>query len=363
MTSLSAPIAIWALTTGGAHLGRRLIQHLVNGQLFVAAAVDDAAFDATSFVRLRDAVTRHFDRFEAHVFIMATGIVVRTLVDLIRHKTEDPAVVVMDETGHYAISLLSGHLGGANQLARELAGISGAAPVITTATDLRGVPAIDLIAQERGLHIENPDAIRTVSAALLRQETVTVCDPFGRLQGALPDSLVRPIDLNAEDPVGAEFGNGPAVMVHDIHVDLPPEVLILRPASLFAGLGCNRGSPAGEITALLKTVLMRFGLARRSLAGLASVDLKADEEGLETAARHYDLPLTFYTRDQLAAVADIRTPSATVKKHIGIPSVCEAAALLASNNGDLIVPKQRTRNVTVAIARRAFTSSVSDRAI
>ncbi len=363
MTSLSAPIAIWALTAGGAHLGRRLNQHLVNGRLFVAAAVADASVEATAFVRLQDAVTRHFDRFEAHVFIMATGIVVRTLVDLIRHKTEDPAVVVMDETGHYAISLLSGHLGGANQLTRELAGISGAAPVITTATDLRGVPAIDLIAQERGLQIENPDAIRFVSAALLRQETIAVCDPFGQLQGALPANMVRSIELNAENPTGTGWGHGPAVMVHDIHVDLPPEVLILRPASLFVGVGCNRGTPAGEITSLLETALKRFGLARRSLAGVASVDLKADEAGLETAAGNYRLPLSFFTRDQLAAVANIRTPSATVEKHIGIPSVCEAAALLASDNGHLIVPKQHTRNVTVAIARRAFTSSVSDQAI
>jgi cobalt-precorrin 5A hydrolase len=363
LPSLSSSIAIWTLTSGGADLGCRLNQHLVNGQLFVAASVEAAAFEATTFSGLREAVIRHFDRFEAHVFIMATGIVVRTLADLIRHKTRDPAVLVMDETGHYVISLLSGHLGGANQLARELASIIGAAPVITTATDLRGVPAIDLIAQERGLRIENPDAIRTVSAALLRGETIKVCDPFAWLQGALPATMVRPIDPNAENPAGAEIGTGPAVMVHDIHVDLPPEVLILRPASLFVGLGCNRGTPAGEITALLDTVLMRFGLARRSLAGLASVDLKADEEGLETAARRYGLPLTFFTRDRLAAVADIRTPSATVKKHIGIPSVCEAAALLASDNGDLIVPKQRTRNVTVAIARCAFTSSVSDRAI
>ncbi len=364
MISLSAPIAIWALTAGGAALGRRLTSHLDNGRLFVAASVDTEISDEIQpFRRLHDAVTRQFDRFEAHVFIMAAGIVVRTLGDQIRHKTVDPAVLVMDETGQYVISLLSGHLGGANRLARELAGAIGAAPVITTATDLRGVPAIDLIAQERGLHIENPAAIRAVSAALLRQDTVAVCDPFDRLQGALPHTMMRPVDLTAETPASAGFSDGPAVMVHDIHVDLPPEVLILRPASLFAGVGCNRGTPVGEITAHLETVLTRFGLARMSLAGLASVDLKADEAGLKAAARHYHKPLSFFTRDQLATVTDIRNPSATVEKHIGIPSVCEAAALMASDNGHLIVPKQRTRNVTVAIARRTFTSSVSDRGI
>ncbi|MBL0714563.1 MAG: cobalt-precorrin 5A hydrolase [Desulfosarcina sp.] len=357
MTSLSAPIAIWALTEGGAVLGARLNQYLDKGQLYVAASVHRPAFQAESFERLRDAVVQQFERYDAHVFVMATGIVVRTLADLIRHKTVDPAVVVMDETGRHVISLLSGHLGGANALTHRIAELLGAEPVITTATDLQGLPAIDLIARERGLAIENPEAIRTISAALLRHQSIAVCDPYGCLQGALPEAMVRSIDLKAEKPAGACLDGGPTVLVHDIHVDLTPEVLILRPASLFAGIGCNRGTPGREIRELLKTVLARFGLAPESLAGIASVDLKADEVGLQAAADALNLPLAFYSRDQLANVTGIPNPSATVKKHIGISSVCEAAALLASRNGNLIVPKQTTRNVTVAIARRCFISS------
>ncbi len=357
MTLRSAPVAIWALTAGGADLGRRLKSRLVNAQLFVAASVHQADKSAARFERLREAVATAFTQFEAHVFVMATGIVVRTLADLLRHKAVDPAVVVMDETGRYAISLLSGHLGGANALAHKIADLLGAEAVITTATDLRGVPAIDLIAREHGLTIENHDAIRSISAALLRNETILLYDPYGCLRGALVDAEVRVIEAETMRSGEADLGSHPTVLVDDIQIDLPPEVLILRPASLFVGLGCNRGTPGHEIRDLLAAVLAEYGLAPKSLAGFASVDLKSDEAGIIEVATEFGLPLDFFARDHLALVADIPNPSVAVEKHIGIPSVCEAAALLAAGDGQLIVPKQTTRNVTVAVARRSFSSS------
>ena len=358
MTSLSRQIAVWALTKGGAELGRRLMEHLTNGCLYVSAPVHQPGLSARRFEGLREALVENFRGYEAHVFIMATGIVVRSLVDQLRHKAEDPAVLVMDETGRHVISLLSGHLGGANALARRVAKLLGAEPVITTATDLRSLPAIDLIARERGLAIENHAAIRLVSGALLRGDPIGICDPQGCLGNALTEVDIQSIDLGVDGPPPTGHGRLPIVYVDDIEIDLPPEVLILRPASLFVGLGCNRGTPAHEIRELLEVVLAKNGLAPKSLAGFASVDLKSDEPGMIEAADVFGLPLDFYSRQQLAQVADIRTPSAAVEKHIGIPSVCEAAAILAAGRGKLIVPKQTTRNVTVAVARRPCSSSV-----
>ncbi|MDJ0854084.1 MAG: cobalt-precorrin 5A hydrolase [Desulfobacterales bacterium] len=355
MISFDSKIAIWALTGGGAELGRQLNAHLANGRLHVTASVYHPDLAARRFDGLRDALVANFNRFEAHIFIMATGIVVRSLVELLRHKAEDPAVLVMDETGRHVISLLSGHLGGANELARRVAKVLGGEPVITTATDLRGIPAIDLIASERGLAIENHDAIRLISGTLLRRDPVGVYDPHGCLGSALAEVDTRSIDLRAAKTDGSLL---PAIVVDDIEIDLPPEVLILRPASLFVGLGCNRGTPAPEIRELLETVLATNGLAPKSLAGFASVDLKSDEAGIVELADEFGLPVGFYSRQQLAQVADIRNPSAVVEKHIGIPSVCEAAAILAAGRGKLIVPKQTTRNVTVAVARRSCSSSV-----
>ena len=160
-------IAIWALTREGARLGRRMRRLLTESHLFLGEGAGDTVEKEFRFERLGDALQAHFHCYDGHVFIMATGIVIRSVAHLLQHKTKDPAVVVVDECGQHAISLLSGHLGGANALARRIGEGMGARPVITTATDLQKVPAIDLIAQERGLIVETPGSIRHVSMALL----------------------------------------------------------------------------------------------------------------------------------------------------------------------------------------------------
>lgn len=357
MTAHFNSIAIWTLTAKGTDLGRRLQEHLPESRLFVGQRAAASAPGATPFTRLAETLPRHFHQYTGHVFIMAAGIVVRSLEGLLQHKTKDPAVVVMDECGQYAISLLSGHLGGANDLARRIGVRFGALPVITTATDLNQVPAIDLIAQERHLAIENPEAIRHVSMALLEGRSIALHDPYGYLQGALPDNVLKVGDNAATGVAKGNNFSGPGVWVDDIRIDRLAETLILRPASLFIGVGCNRHTPAAEMRALLERVLAQFSLAADCIAGLASIDIKADEEGLLELARDLSRPLSFFTRDQLATVPDIPSPSTMVEKHVGVPSVCEAAAILASGRGPLIVPKQTTPNVTIAIARKSSTSS------
>ena len=137
-------------------------------------------------------------------------------------------------------------------------------------------------------------------------------------------------------------------------MDLPSSTLVLRPASLVAGIGCNRNTAAAEIKSLLEEVLTNAGLSLLSLKGLASIDVKSDEEGLIELSRQFDLPLVFFKQQELNQVINIENPSAVVEKHVGVKSVCEAAAILAARNGTLIVPKQKTKNVTVAIARIDF---------
>ena len=354
----SKHIAIWALTSAGARLGRKLQADFPGSRLFVGHRAHGDLEGTTRFERLADVLPEYFKHYDGHVFIMATGIVVRSVAHLLQQKTEDPAVVVMDECGHHAISLLSGHIGGANTLARQIGDCCGARPVITTATDLQNVPAIDLIAQERGLTIENPAAIRHVSMALLEGRSITLHDPDGRLTGALPDDCFSSGEsANSSNGNKEKLPMGPGIWVDDIRVDLPSEILILRPASLFIGMGCNRNTPVSEIRDLVSRVLDDHNLAPTSIAGLASIDLKADEEGLLELAASLAQPFVFFSRDQLASVKDVPSPSTMVEKHVGVKSVCEAAAILASGKGQLIVPKQTTPNVTVAIARKPFTSS------
>lgn len=346
--------AIWALTPNGVKLARIIAEGMADSALFITDKLAATMEVAGRFARLKDEVDRQFVSFPRHIFIMATGIVVRSLASLLIHKTTDPAVVVCDEAGRFAVSLVSGHVGGANALAREVARITGGQAVITTATDVNQVPAIDVIAVENGLTIENPDAIKAVNMALLTGNPIFVHDPYGKMARQLPQDQAIPSALDVLDP------NEAGVFVDHIRLDLPPQVLVLRPGSLVAGMGCNRGSDVEEMHDLLVETFAKNNLAIASLRALATVDLKADEPGLLALAESLNVPLRIFTRDRLKAVEQVPTPSAMVEKHIGVKSVCEAAALLATHRGQLIVPKQKTANVTVAVAADGCISSASD---
>ncbi len=354
--------AVWALTPQGAALAAVLCRSLPDTDLFLSASLKkkgdekekgkkntfwDVGISATYFDRLSHSLSRCFHQYSAHIFIMSAGIVVRMIAPLIRHKTLDPAVVVMDERGIHAISLLSGHMGGANELAEKAALITGANPVISTATDINHVPAIDLIAKEAGLLIENPQAIRHISMALLKGEKIFLHDPRGLLKDKIPADCLYPFEKEFPPDI-------PGVYADEHLQALPPRVLILRPPSLAAGMGCNRGTDREEMKMLLLETLARSGLSRNSVYTLASVDLKKDEEGLLALAAELRLPLVFFSGEELNTVTTIENPSAAVEKHIGAQSVCEAAAILASGMGKLMVPKRKTRNVTLAVAGKIF---------
>jgi cobalt-precorrin 5A hydrolase len=250
--------------------------------------------------------------------------------------------------------LLAGHLGGANDLTRRVAEMIQADPVITTATDVNDKMAIDVLAKENRLSIENPPAIKTVNMALLTDQPIWMHDPFGVLRDKIPG--VVQVDGKGLSKWKATKDSAAAIYVGDKRADLPAGVLILRPASLVAGIGCNRNTPMEEIKGLLEDVLENHCLAGASLERIATIDLKADEPGLLELAETLDVPVDFYSREKLSQIKDIQTPSTLVENHIGVKSVCEAAAILASKMGTLIVPKQKTPNVTVALARKASIS-------
>jgi len=360
-------IAIWVITPNGSKLAGTLGRSLTEADIYVSDHIDRPRYRHIPLQKLSHELAEKFDNYSGHIFIMSTGIVVRMIAPLIKHKTEDPAVVVVDDGGHFAISLLAGHLGGANELTRLTAGIIGARPVITTATDVNQLPAIDVLAQEKKLIIENPVAIKTVNMAILKGETIYIHDPQNVLQNRLPKAEPRIFEGLGKDSQKdrqlSENMNKPAVFIDDVQLDLPTTTLVLRPASLAAGIGCNRNTPADEIKALLEAVLASAGLSALSLKCLASIDVKADEAGLIALSRELDLPLVFFKRPELNRVITIENPSTVVEKHVGVKSVCEAAAILAARNGTLIVPKHKTRNVTVAIARIGCSSSASGPAV
>ena len=180
-------IAIWIITPNGTRLADMLSMNVSDVDVYVSQNIRETTA-CFKFRSLSGTLEKIFHQYTGHIFIMSTGIVVRVIAPLIRHKTEDPAVVVVDDRGIHAISLLSGHLGGANALTLKIADIIGADPVITTATDVNKVPAIDVLAREKSLFIENPAVIKTVNMALLKGERIQVHDPFSFLAKCLPNS-------------------------------------------------------------------------------------------------------------------------------------------------------------------------------
>lgn len=342
--------AVWGITPNGIRLGRRLCSHFQEYTLFIpekeAAGPTDISGDgddirATSFSRLGEELPRQFRKFDAHIFIFATGIAVRLIAPLIKTKLEDPAVVVVDEKGFHAVSLLSGHIGGANDLARYIGEVADAVPVITTATDINTLPSIDMIARDNGLYIENPGAIKYVNMAFLKGKKIRIYDPLGLVSRFIPDGLAIP-------GTGKEPDIDLACTWEQIKV--PRETLVLRPRVLSVGIGCNRNTPEQNISDFLTETFKAFKLSPEAISTLATTTVKADEQGLLALGRTLNLPIQFYERDQLNSVESIENPSEMAEKYLGVKSVCEAAAILSARMGKLIVPKQKTRDVTLAVA-------------
>lgn len=345
-----ARIAVYALTRAGVRLGRRLAAAL-GGEMHLPERLGPGPGEL-GFSSLPARVAETFGACQGHVFVCATGIAVRAIAPHLVSKATDPAVVVLDEAGRFAISLLSGHLGGANDLALTVAEAVGATPVITTATDTAGLPAVDTLARRRGLAVADAAKIKYVSAALLEGCKVALFDPEDRL-GARDDPALAAHFEHLADPALID-PDQPAIWVH---WKRPPlgrrqgRLLSLHPRVLAAGVGCRRGISADEILTALRASMEQRGLALDSLACLASIDIKAGEPGLVAAAAALGMPLVIFAASELDRV-DTPSPSERVKAEVGTASVAEAAALLAAGirGGRLLAPKEKHGNVTVAVA-------------
>lgn len=334
--------AVYALTPQGARLARMLAKEL-GGSLHLPRKL--AASDEAGFESLPALVAEIFHAHPAHVFVAATGIVVRSIAPLLRGKAVDPAVIALDQAGRFAVSLLSGHLGGANALARRVASLTGGQAVITTATDTAGLPSLDLLAKDSGLVIENLEAVKTVNAALLEGGIVQVFDPYNRL--SVPLQATRRFEWVASPQ---DFEPGRAWVAVDWRAfALPKGCLALRPRVVVAGVGCRKGVSARSVAQHILAGCAKVGAAPASLAALASIEEKRQEPGLLEAARILGLETIFYPASRLAQVT-VPTPSALVRRHMGVDSVCEAAAILASGASRLLLTKTKTDSVTLALA-------------
>ena len=338
----SSAIAIYALTRQGLKLAKHLAVDL-GGTIYATRRFVDGS-GIHSFDSLPTLVSETFSQYTGHVFITATGIAVRCIAPHLESKETDPAVVCLDQEGRFAVSLLSGHLGGGNELATQCAKSVGGQPVVTTATDSAGVPSMDMLAAAKGLSIGNIDRVKVVNGALLDKRAVQIFDPEDRLD--LDDSPEFVLVVKRED---WETGR-PGVWV-SWREDCPDEMALrLYPRVLMLGVGCRRGVGKEEIFAHIQAVFEAAGLSFRSVDGLASIDAKSDEVGLLEAAAELGVEPTFFTKERLDAV-DAPNPSGAVLRRMGVASVSEASAILLSDGGELLVEKTKTKTVTLAVAR------------
>ncbi len=339
-------IAVLALTTGGARLARMVAKGLQDTQLYLPQRLQEPPFsaDVTYFTDWRQAAQEAFQRHRRLVFIMACGIVVRTLAPWLTSKNTDPAVVVLDEKGEFAISLLSGHVGGANQLARQVAQVSGGTPVITTATDVNQAPAVDLLAQEANCTPYPMARVKLFNRWLAEGERVSLYSRW-----PLPVNWQQGFQM-IED-AGQLPTLGPVVYITNQLVPATEQPrLILRPRNLVVGLGCRKGVTLQQVLQAIKTACKLGGYSLLSLAKLATVDLKMQEPALRQAAAYFKVPLTSVAREEIAKLDGQFTSSDFVRQKIGVGGVCEPAAMIASGGGQIGVSKQKLGPVTVAIA-------------
>jgi cobalt-precorrin 5A hydrolase len=287
-------------------------------------------------------IEKLFKNYDALVFVMACGIVVRSIAPYIKDKVSDPAVLVVDEKGQHVISLLSGHIGGANKLANDVAQMTGGVPVITTATDINDVIAFDMFATKNNCQIENLKDLKYISSELVNGGKVgfyTDCS----VRGIWPGNVI-------EDQPPGNFKYGVA-LTNELNIPYKAEKLLaLRPKNLVLGIGCRKGTPVQLIASAVEDFLRRNNKSLLSVKYLASIDLKKEETGIVEFCVRKGLEFRTFSAEAIKSIEDKFDLSLFVKKSVGVGSVSEACAVLGGDNARLICPKTIYKAITLALA-------------
>jgi cobalt-precorrin 5A hydrolase len=339
--------AVISLTLRGAELALKIGYQMkadiyVKNQYIEKYVMSDKLFlvhpVTTEFSTL---IEKLFKSYDALVFVMACGIVVRSIAPYIRDKVNDPAVLVVDEKGQHVISLLSGHIGGANKLAKEVAQMTGGVPVITTATDVNDVIAFDVFAVENGCTVENIKDLKYISSELVNGGEVglyTDCT----VSGTLPGNVI------VEQPPGScKYG---VVLTNALDIPYKAEkLLIIRPKNLILGIGCRKGVSVEAIESAVEDFLKKNNRSLLSVKLLASIDLKKEEKGIIEFCKKTRIEFRTFSAEVIKSIEDRFTASPFVKKNVGVGSVSEACAVMGGDNARLICSKTIYKGITLAL--------------
>ncbi len=323
-------ISILAFTDRGTQLAEKLSAAL--GQRH-----ETEVFDRKSDAK--DYLSEHFAEKDVFVFICAAGIAVRLIAPLIRTKDVDPAVIVMDEFGRYAIPILSGHLGGANEAAAEIAELVGAQVILTTATDINGKFAVDVWSKYAGCKIMDVSGIKTISSAVLAGEKIGIHSGFP-FEGNMPKELT--LDETEIGICVSLAGNQKPF----------PTTFNVVPRIVTVGVGCRKGVSSEQFEKFLLKNLEENNIAIEAVEQIASIDLKKFETCILAFCHKYKIPFVTYTAEELAAVQGEFSGSDLVKSVTGVDNVCERSAVLGSKGGRRILSKTSGGGCTCALAMK-----------
>lgn len=355
--------AIFALTRKGSQKAI-LLHSRIRGDLFLPEkfrrehpGVEAVYFSKSTVELMKDL----FAGYRKIIGFCALGIMVRLIAPLLKDKTEDPAVVALDECGRFAVSVVSGHIGGANDLAGEAAEAIGAEPVITTASDVSNIVSVDLIGREFGWKLEKRENITRVSAAVINGEKVALVQTSGEKDWR-KNSGPLPTNLHTWQTLEEALTDKPAALLlitdelfdDDTLSEHKDKVILYRPKSLVAGIGCGKGASPAGLERFALDVLEGSGLSRHSLRKVATIDKKEGEPALDAFAKKYNIPISYYSASQLNRVNNLPNPSEKARGHVGADGVAEPAAMLEAGSDTLVREKTIRGNVTVALARVEF---------
>jgi cobalt-precorrin 5A hydrolase len=350
--------AVVAITKHGIEIARRIKEKMPEVEIYAPAKHSNSTSDINWFTeQTAQLVANLFKTNDALICIFSLGAVIRLIAPFLVDKKSDPAVLVIDDKANFIISALSGHIGGANALARLVASFFlNSQSVITTAADVNETIAVDLVGREFGWTIENYENVTKVSAFMVNEEKMGLYQETGEKNWWKELSLPKNVSVvKSLDEIKSTDFKGALIISDRVIADpiILEKSVIYRPKSLVVGLGLHWDTRKDDIEFGIKTVMKNKGLSFRSIRNISSINREGNVKGLQEFSDQYSIPVEIYDKDNLAAVT-VPNPSYIVQKFEGTASVSEASSLLSSK-GEIIVPKQKfPPNLTVAIARAKF---------
>ena len=343
-------VSVLAITKNGINIGERLKELFPNWDIFVPSKLSNENKSIIWYSEpTSDKIIELFKNSNALICLFSLGAVIRLIAPYLKDKKTDPAVIVIDDKTNFVISVLSGHIGGANELTQEISEKLNALPVITTAADVNKTIAVDLVGREFGWKIDDETTVTKISAHMVNAEPIGVFQQTGNKKWykELPKNVT--IYNSLEE---LKKSNSKAhLIISDTIIDneLAQESVIYRPQSLVIGIGLHWDTTKDTIKDGIEHCLKKFNLSSKCIAKLVSIKKPEDVQGLIDLGEEMKIPVEYVNREELAEIIT-PNPSNTVKAFEGTASVSEAAAIKISN-GELIVEKQKfPPNLTVAIA-------------